>query len=153
MQLGRFPSSDISTGKSLPPEWTEEFLRVLTETYAQQLEKDNKFFDVYGRIFDEEFVVIASYMHHGDSLAAPVSVFISHDTTKDSKELSKALKDLVDLSGHIFDDIFSKENWNEYVPHWTENKFNSSVFHYKITRENISLSLQAEELLKKGGEI
>lgn len=153
MQLGRFPSSDISTGKSLPAEWTEEFVKLLTETYAKQSEKDNKFFDVYGRIFDEEFVVIVSYMHHGDSLAAPISVFISHETTKGSKELSNALQDLVDLSGHIFDDIFSREDWNEYVPHWTENKFKSSVFHYKITRENISLSLQAEELLRKGEPI
>ncbi len=108
MQLGRFPSSEVSSGKSLPPEWTEEVVRVLTDAYAKQSEKDNKFFDVYGRIFDEEFVVIISYMHHGDSLAAPISVFISHDTAKDSKELSKALKDLVDLTGHIFDDIFSR---------------------------------------------
>lgn len=153
MHLGRYESSDISQGKGLPAEWTEEFVGILTETYAAQSEKDNRFFDVYGQIFDKEFVVIVSYIHHSDQMAAPVSIFISHDTESDSKELSKALKALVDLSGHILDDIFSQEDWNEFVPNWTENTFKGHQFHYKITRENISLTLQAEEILKKDGLI
>lgn len=153
MLLGRHESSLIAEGKSLPPEWTEEFVKILTETYAEQSEKDNRFFDVYGQIFEEEFVVIVSYIHHADQSAAPISIFISHDTAADSKALSKALKELVDLSGHILDDIFSQTDWNEYVPNWTENKFKEHTFHYKITRENVSLSLQAEELLKKDGII
>lgn len=153
MLLGRYESSGISEGKTLPAEWTEEFVGILTETYAAQSEKDNRFFDVYGRIYNKEFVVIISYIHHSDEMAAPISVFISHDTKSDSKELSKALKALVDLSGHIFDDIFSHEDWNEYVPTWTENKFKDHTFHYKITRENVSLTLQAEEILKKDGLI
>lgn len=153
MQLGRYETSNIAAGKSLPPEWTEEFVGILTETYANQSEKDNRFFDVYGQIYDEEFVVIVSYIHHSDQMAAPISIFISHDTASDSKALSNALKELVDLSGHIFDDIFSKDNWNEYIPSWTENKFKEHTFHYKITRENVSLTLQAEEILKKDGLI
>lgn len=153
MLLGRHESSSIAEGKNLPAQWTEEFVRILTETYLAQSEKDNRFFDVYGQIYDEEFLVIISYIHHTDQMAAPISIFISHETTGDSKELSKALKALVDLSGHILDDIFSQKDWNEYVPHWTENKFKDHTFHYKITRENVSLSLQAEELLKRDGEI
>lgn len=153
MQLGRYKSSLISEGKALPPEWTEEFVGVLNETYAKQAESDQRFFEVYGQIFEEEFVVVASYIHNTDQLSAPISVFISHDTAASSKELSAALKELVDLSGHIFDDVFSKEDWNEYVPTWTENKFKQHTFHYKVTRENLSLTLQAEELLKNNGEI
>ncbi|MEX0799201.1 MAG: hypothetical protein WD025_07135 [Bacteriovoracaceae bacterium] len=125
----------------------------MTEAYLAQSEKDNRFFDVYGQIYDEEFLVIISYIHHSDQMAAPISIFISHDTTSGSKETASALKALMDLSGHILDDIFSQKDWNKFVPHWTENKFRDHTFHYKITRENVSLSLQAEELLKKDGEI
>lgn len=153
MLLGRYETSVLEDGKHLPAEWTEEFVKILTEAYAAQSEKDNRFFDVYGQIYDKEFVVVVSYIHHSDQLAAPISIFISHDTSSDSKELSKALKALVDLSGHIFDEIFSQEDWNEYVPTWTENDFKGHLFHYKITRENVSLSLQAEQLLKKDGLI
>ncbi|MBG59666.1 MAG: hypothetical protein CME67_04065 [Halobacteriovoraceae bacterium] len=150
MLLGRYDESDTSKGKSLPPEWTEEFVKVLTETYLDKSEKDNRFFDVYGQIFDKEFVVVISYIHHSDQLAAPISIFLSHDTSEEmkSKDLSKALKELIDLSGHILDDIFSQEDWSEFCPNWTENKFRDHTFFYKITRENVSLSLQAEEILK-----
>lgn len=153
MDLGRYKDSLVESGSSLPAEWTESLVRVLTESYFKQSEKDNCFFDVYGKVFDQEFVVIISYIHHEDQMASPISVFISHDHLEDSKKMKQALANLVDLSGHIFDDIFSIEDWNGYIPNWTENKFNENTFHYKITRENISLTLQAEEILKKGSVI
>ncbi|MCO4754755.1 MAG: hypothetical protein KC478_09735 [Bacteriovoracaceae bacterium] len=150
MLLGRHEDSVFAKGKSLPTEWTEEVVKVLTETYLERSEKDNRFFDVHAQSFEKETVVVISYIHHSDQLAAPISIFISleNDEKMDSKELSKALKALVDLSGHVLDDIFAQEDWNEFFPNWTENKFKDYTFHYKITRENVSLSLQAEEILK-----
>ena len=150
MLLGRFEESELSKGKSLPAEWTEEVVKVLTETYLERSEKDNRFFDVHAKSYDKETVVVIAYIHHSDQLAAPISIFISldNDEKMGSKELSSALKALVDLSGHILDDIFAQEDWNEFFPTWTENKFKDHTFYYKITRENVSLSLQAEEILK-----
>lgn len=153
MDLGRYKNSLVESGSSLPAEWTESFVKVLTETYFKQSEKDNRFFDVYGRIFDEEFLAIISYIHHDDQMASPISVFISHDHLDDSKKMKEALDSLVNLAGHILDDIFSSEDWNGFSPNWVENKFNKNTFFYKITRENISLTLQAEEFLRKGGDI
>jgi len=148
MIVGRYNESLLSSAKKLPTDWIEEFVRILSHSYATQAEKDNSFFDVHGLLFDEEVVVIISYVHHNDHLKAPISIFISHDITGDIKAMSKTLDDLVDLSGLMFDDIFSKDDWNEFVPNWTENKFKTSNYHYKITRENFSLTLQAEEILK-----
>lgn len=153
MILGRYSESLLSEGNILPAEWTETFVGLLTETYFKQSEKDRRFFDVYGKVFDEEFVVVVSYIHHDDHLAAPYSVFISHDIVPDDKKMKKTLDQVVTLAGHIFDDIFSSEDWNEFIPHWTENQFDESVFFYKITRENIGLTIQAEELLKNDGVI
>jgi hypothetical protein len=151
MDLGRYTESHDEVGTNLPKDWTESFVGLLTQTYFDQTEKDHRFFDVYGQIFEKEFVVVVSYIHHDDHLAAPISIFISH--TNDDKKTKEALDKVVNLSGHILDDIFSKEDWSGFVPTWTENSIGKSNFHYKITRENIGLTLQAEEILKRDGLI
>ena len=152
MDLGRYEESHFEESKDLPTDWIESFVGLLTETYFKQTEKDHRFFDVFGKIFEKEFVVILSYIHHDDHLATPITIFISHDTV-DSKTTKTALEKIVNLSGHILDDIFSIKDWSDFVPTWTENKYEEHTFHYKITRENIGLSLQAEEILKNEGKI
>ena len=153
MILGRYSESLLTEGTILPAEWTESFVGILTETYFKQTEKDSRFFDVFGKTFDKEFVIVVSYIHHDDHLAAPISLFISHDILENDKKMKKTLDQVVNLTGLIFDDIFSKEDWNEFIPNWTENQFEESNFFYKITRENIGLTIQAEELLKNDGKI
>jgi ADP-ribosyl-[dinitrogen reductase] hydrolase len=81
---------------------------------------------------------------------APIAVFISHDQESDSKKIKKTLENIIQLAGHIFDDIFAVDEWSDFIPNWTENEYEGDLLHYKITRENISLSIQAEEILKKG---
>lgn len=153
MIVGRHDSSTLNSGKKLPAEWTENFTKTLTEAYFEQSEKDSRFFSVFGEIFEEEFIVIASYIHHDDPLASPISLFISHDIIDGDKDFKKVLSNLVDFTGHVFDDVFASSDWNEYIPTWTENKFKNTELCYKLTRENISLTLQAEEILKRDGLI
>jgi hypothetical protein len=153
MQFGRFEVSEGFEKKELPAEWTENLTRTLTDVYFERSEKDNRFFNVYAEILEKEFVVIISYLHHNDQLVAPISLSISHDLVEDSKKFKVALDDLVNFSGVIFDDVFSTDDWLDYVSSWTESTQRKSTFYYKITRENISLTLQAEEFLKKDGII
>lgn len=153
MHFGRLSIDLEVSRKPLPIEWTEEFTRTLTEAYFDQSEKDNSFFDVHGEIYDKEFVVIISYLNHDDLTAAPISLFISHDVVEDSKQFTIVLKNLIDLSSHVLDDIFATESWHDYVPNWTESKFKDSKFFYKITRENISLTIQAQQFLDKEGMV
>ena len=153
MQFGRFPKTENLAKAYLPEEWTEELNRTMTEAYYERSEKDDSFFDIYGEIYEKEFVVIISYVHHTDEMKSPISLFLSHDLVEDSKQFKIVLKNLVDLAGEIFDDIFSQENWLDYIAAWTENKFRACDFHYKITRENISLTLQAEKFLEKDGDV
>ena len=149
MSFGRYESSELAEGKDLPEEWAESVTRILTEAYYQQSEDDNSFFDVYGRIFEKEFIVVVSYVKHDQLEASPKTLFVSHDVLENSKTFKKALEDIVDYVGLVFDDIFSQEDWSEYNANWTENDYKGHKFFYKITRENISLTLQAEEILKK----
>jgi hypothetical protein len=153
MYFGRLEDSGVIEKKALPNEWLEEFTRTLNDVYHDQLEKNDRFFDVYGEIYEKEFVVIVSYMHKSEQLTSPITLFISHDNLEDSKKFKSSLKDLINLTGIIFDDIFAIDEWNDFNANWTENNFKDSVFHYKITRENISLTIQAEALLNKDIEI
>jgi hypothetical protein len=153
MHFGRFEISEKTVKSPLPHEWTEELIRTLTEAYYVQSEKDNRFFHVHGEIYEKEFVVVVSYIHHDDQMTSPISLFISHDIAKDSKKFKVLLKNLVDLTGEIFDDVFSVEDWSDYTTTWNSNKYKGFEFFYKITRENVSLSIQAEEFLKKNGNV
>jgi hypothetical protein len=145
--FGRYETD--KSGAALPVDWTEGLIRALTENYYAQSEKDNRFFDVFGRIFEKEFLLIASYVHHEDQLKSPISIVISCDIIADQKKFQTALSEMVDLLGHIFDDIFATQDWNGYIQNWTENTYKTNTFYYKITRENIALTLQANEILEK----
>ena len=68
MQFGRYPEEETQSKKPLPEEWTEALTKTLTETYFEQSEKDNCFFDVYGEIYNKDFVVVVSYLHHDDPM-------------------------------------------------------------------------------------
>lgn len=152
MDFGRYDVASSQTKKMLPQEWTDELGNTLNEVYAEQLKARNSFFDVYGEIYDREFVVIASMMHETQTTAAPISIFVSHDIVEDQKKYQQVLKNLVDLIGAIVDDVISSEHC-DYIANWTENKFKGDTFFYKITRENISLTLQAEAILLKGEKL
>lgn len=149
--FGRFEESQ--DGTFMPAEWQENFIKVLTEVYAEKAQTDQRLFDVHGLIYEKEFVIIVSYMDQNDYLVAPISLFLSHDIIDDEKKMKKALQNVADLTGEIFDDIFATEDWNDYNPNWTENQYKENTFYYKITRENVTLSLQAEEILKREGKL
>jgi len=153
MYFGRFEESEVDSKKTLPHEWLEEFTKILNDVYHDQLESNDRFFDVYGEIYEKEFVVIVAYVHNNEQLVAPISLFISHDNVDDSKKFKSVLKDLINFTGLLFDDIFSVAEWSDYNANWTENNYKDSTFFYKITRENISLTLQAEALLNKEIEL
>lgn len=149
MQFGRFEVTEATTRSLLPGEWTEELTKVLSKAYSEQSLKDERFFDIYGEIYEKEFVVIVSYVHHTDQMKSPISLSLSHDIVEDSKKFKLVLKNLIDLVGEVFDDIFNSDDWYEFNPQWTENSYRKSTFHYKVTRENVSLSLQADQLIRE----
>ena len=135
-------------GKTIPLEWQESVIEVLQDAYSAQIKDTGRYFDVYGQIFDDEILLITSYLHETDHSLSPISVFISADLEKSSVDKTKKSFDsIVDLSGHIFDDIFATEDWSEYSAKWLETQLNGQDFFYKITRENVALSLEASKLL------
>lgn len=133
-------------GTNLPSTWLESITETLNQTYQSDLELRSKKFEVYGQSFPDELLLIVGLHDKNHDSILPVSYFASLDllATHDSQ---KILNTLVDSVGIFFDHYFSQEDWSDFEPNWQEHKINNIHFFYKFTRENVSLTLRANELL------
>ncbi len=138
-----------TAGKVLPTEWLEAVARILNETFKRQCKDQGRYFDIYGQLFSDEMLVIASFLHEKDQEKLPITCFLSCD--KDQIGTPKMVRDtqgdFLDLFGLFFDEIFAEDDWNQYEPLWQEVQYKTTTYFYKITRENIVLTLEANQLL------
>ena len=144
------------SGKNFPAEWIEGLNRILNKTYQTECLKEKRYFDVYGSIYEEELLLIVSFLSESDELASPVTLFLSQDLppVKDSfslkeneEKLKKSHDFLIDVIGLFFDDIFADPEKELFSPHWEQMTHQNLKVFYKISRENIALTLEANKLL------
>lgn len=137
------------TGKTIPQDWVEGVSRLLNETYKKKNEDSGRYFDVYGQIFPDELLLVVSWVSERDEYQSPITCFLSCEAEqiKDVKKVQETQKNFIDLMGLFFDEIFSVEDWDEFEPNWQEVKHKNETYFYKITRENINLTLEADKLL------
>ena len=145
--LARKASS--KNGKSIPQDWIESFARLLNETYQSECKKHDRYFDVYGQIYTEELLLVVSWLSEKDLHSAPITCFLSCDPEQiqDEKKVKSTQQDYIDVVGLFFDEIFSSEDWAEFEPNWQEVKYKNETYFFKISRENINLTLEANKLL------
>jgi len=139
--------------RPLPQEWQASLVKTLNQIYDDKIKRDDSSFFVFGQIFDEEVLIIISYIYN-DLSKSPKTIFISkelNDLGKSSQmNIKKLFDNIVDFSGLILDEILLSTDWSEYEINWQEYTFSQEKFYYKITRENVLLTLQAEKII--GGE-
>jgi hypothetical protein len=145
--LARKTSS--KNGKTLPSDWTEGLARLLNETYKNQCTKSHRYFDVFGEIYDEELLVVISYISEKDESQTPISCFLSCEGAHiQNEELVKETQNnFIDVAGLFFDEIFSQDQWSEFEANWQEAHYKDQTYFYKLSRENIGLTLEANRLL------
>lgn len=150
--LARKKSSKVS--KPLPSEWQEGLSRLLNESYKKECQKEGRYFDVYGQIYSEELILIVSWLSEKDPGVAPVTCFLSCEPDQMSSEekVRRTQADFIDLAGLFFDDILSKEDWSSeevslFEPNWQEVTHKHQNYFYKLSRENINLTIEADKLL------
>lgn len=139
-----------SPGKAIPLEWQKDVQKLLETTFSVELGKIPYYFDTYGKIYQDELLMVASLTPNNPNFG-PVSCFVSIDNPTE-KTVKKFLDLMVDFIGDFFETYFQSEDWNDYAPRWQEIEYNGEDIHYKVTRENLSLSMKAEELLNGSGE-
>jgi hypothetical protein len=53
------------------------------------------------------------------------------------------------MAGMFFDEVFATEDWSEWEPNWQEVVWKDKKYFYKMTRENVTLTLEADRLLRE----
>lgn len=136
-------------GKPVPQDWLEGLSRLLNESYKQENKQSGRYFDVYGQVYPEEFLVVVSWLSEKDEYASPISCFLSCDADQMSteKKVQETQDNYVDIIGLFFDEIFADEEWDGFEPVWQEVTHKNQNYWYKITRENVNATLEANKLL------
>ncbi len=135
-------------GNPMPQKWIEELKSLLNSVYKSQCSMHNREFEVYGTTYEDEVLIIASFIDQKNQNLSPVTYMFSADIDKNNAS-EKILKVIVDSIGIFFDDFFNNKDWNEYQINWCEAEYNKTKFFYKSTRENIKLTLEASKILQK----
>jgi hypothetical protein len=142
--LSRKPQTE--KGITLPSQWTENVESALREVYAAQIEDQGKDFEVAGLTYPDELFLSASFLDPENQIEAPISFMISLDLTEKTNP-QDMVKKLIDSIGVFYDGVFAQKDWSEYVPNWTEANEKGIDFFYMVSRENVGLTIKANELL------
>ena len=136
-------------GKNLPQDWLESLSRLMNESYKRECSQNGRYFDVYGQVFEEELLLVISYLSEKDEYLSPVTLFLSSEPDQIANEdkVKETQDSFIELVGLFFDEIFADEEWNDFEPVWQEVTHKHQNYFYKLTRENINLTLEADKLL------
>lgn len=148
--LERKPSK--VTGIALPKDWIESVTALLNQTYEKECDAQGRHFEVHGQIFPSELVVIFGFNpQEKDSSESSVSCFLSCDTADiATPDLVKTTQEnFVLMAGMFFDEVFATEDWSDWEPNWQEVEWKDKKYFYKMTRENVTLTLEADRLLRE----
>jgi hypothetical protein len=136
-------------GKALPQDWVESLARLLNETYNLECKQNGRYFDVYGQVYPEELLLVISYLSEKDEYLAPITLFLSCDPDQIANEekVNETQKNFIEVAGLFFDEIFGNDDWDNFEPAWQEVSHKHQNYHYKLSRENINATLEANKLL------
>jgi hypothetical protein len=145
--LARLKSS--KTGRPLPSDWAEGVSRLMNDTYKSECEQNGRYFDVFGQIYPEELLLVISYLSEKDQFLAPITVFLScgPDQIANVKKVTETQKNFIDLAGLFLDEIFANEGWDNFEPNWQEVTHKNETYFFKISRENLNATIEANRLL------
>lgn len=136
-------------GKSVPQDWLESLGRLLNENYAKECKDQDRYFDVYGQIYTQELLLVVSWLSEKDAHVAPITCFLSCEPEhiSDEKKVKATQESFIEVIGLFFDEIFSDKEWAEFEPTWQEVSYKHENYFFKLSRENIALTLEANKLL------
>lgn len=150
--FGRYQSEENDNKTlTLPANWRNDIEKLLNQLYKKEIEKMDKKFEVHGFLYPQEAVITATLVDNASDHTIPTSFHISIDIDGDQKKSDEKFKLLVDALGPFCDYYFSQpheEVEKVYQSRWQEETFKGKTLFYKISRENISLTLLANQLLE-----
>ena len=133
-----------------PKDWADGLKQILLNIYGERCIKDEKTFEVFGFSYPNEVLLIISYVGL-DKFESPVTLFLSSDLSLKTAS-DKIMDTMFDSAGVFFDSYFATEEnedeiWDDYVLYWKDDEFGRDKILYKVTRENVMLTMEANLIL------
>lgn len=138
--------NESNKGKALDTSWLEKLCDLLQSTYGEKANNAEGKFKTFGFHYSDEVLLITSYQPVNHPTRQAISLFLSYDIDPSTKN-KKLLDHLVDVTGLFFDQYFEDEAWNDYLDSWKLLEFKQEKYFFKTNREDIELTLKANELL------
>ena len=130
-------------GVDLPMEWLDELTHAVKSTYGNTLQSNGYEIKTFGELFKGEVCVAFSLSSNSGCITLIISVDL--DPKKEPKDL---LDKAINHSSEFFDLIINSEGEDVFQPNWVKSELTGSDFYFKITREDISLTIEANKLLR-----
>ena len=134
-------------GVSFPQEWAKKIEETLFTLYQDHCEREKQSFELHGFTYPNEVVLTASYLNKKCLNKLPVTYVASVDF-QEGKAPQKLMALLVDSIGLFFDSFFANREEAEYLSLWNKASLREQTFYYKVTREMISLTLEANRIMQ-----
>jgi hypothetical protein len=136
--------------KALPKEWEDQVLEILNSVYAAQCIQKNLKLEIFGEIYPSELLLIVTLSDKDDDGKIPTSCFLSINLSQDAPIPKGILPKLIDALGCLMDDVFAQDQDSQApIDLWNDAKFKELAFFYKINRENVALTIRANQLLNQ----
>jgi len=135
----------------IPTEILNFIDKLIDETFKESFSKKNLKLSVFGELYENEIVLIFSLVNSTDSSLNTISLFISDDISPTTK-LEKTVDSLINSSSEFFETVTSStkdEIDSLYSPRWQQAESPTESFYYKVSRENIALTIEANKLLEQ----
>lgn len=134
-------------GTPFSKELIEEISEILNFVYKDKCEQTNKEIEVYGKTYETELLIAISVLEKDDELAIPATYIASAEIG--AQKQNKILDAIVDSAGIFIEQYLTSSHWDGYIANWTEEEVKGVVIHYQVTRENVKLSIMADQLLNQ----
>lgn len=137
-------------GIDLSEQLKMSILEIFNETYKNDLQKLDLEMGLFGFFYPKEFILITALGQHSKPEENRTNFFVSIPYSLDfkNKEMLETVKKAVEALGLCLDDYFAGPEWNDYFDYWQELEVSKTKVHIKSNRENIKLTLLADQILR-----
>ena len=131
----------------IPTEILTTITDLINESFEKSFRERRLILESYGELYEDEIILVLSLSTA--TLENTISLFISDDFTQ-KDDLKEKINYLVSSSSEFFE-IFVNSSDDEiielYSPDWKKTELSKKNFFYKISRENIKLTIEANKIL------
>ena len=138
-------------GTALPEKWITDLKKVINDTYEDQLNKANLSLEIFGEIYPKELGLAFSLTDKSNIQGAAITLFTSSDLEEKTNP-EDVLSQVINSSSEFFELIFNGFAENDesiYQARWEKTDLKGHNFYYRISRENIGLTILANKLLEE----